>query len=429
MKKTKSTAKKTTIKKDPRSGTIASGSSKDQKTEINLLYQIIEIIGTATTIDDMLTHVAKALSETLKSDSCLVYLLENNNRLILSSAWPPHPAQLKNIVLKLGEGITGWVALNKKPVALERNAFSDQRFKVFSNLDEDRYMALLSVPIVMKESVVGVINLQNKRPHQYSLNQIRLVSSIATQLAHAFEKIRLIQSTAKKTKQLETIVHLSKTIVSSAYLQEILQLIVTLTAQLMNSKICSLMLYDEKTQELKIEATQSLSDEYRKKAPLKVGQSVSGKALQLKQPVMVRDVTCEAGYNYPAIAKREGLKSMLSVPMVIKDKLIGVINCYTTYEYTFSEEEISVLQTIASQSAVAIENTRLFEDSQSSREALETRKFIERAKGMLMRERNMKEQEAFQYIQRQAMNLRRSMREIAEALLLSEGLKKTEGAN
>ena len=83
----------------------------------------------------------------------------------------------------------------------------------------------------------------------------------------------------KKEKQLKTLARLSSSIVSSAYLQEILQLIVTMTAQMMNSKICSLMLLDEDKQELKIVATQSLSDDYRKKPPLKVGESVSGRAI------------------------------------------------------------------------------------------------------------------------------------------------------
>ena len=114
---------------------------------------------------------------------------------------------------------------------------------------------------------------------------------------------------------------------------------------------------------------------------------------------------------------------MLAVPMLIKDKPIGVINCYTSYEHVFTEDEIFILQAIANQSAVAIENTRLFQESKTAKDALEVRKIVERAKGLLMKERNLSEEEAFGFMQKQAMNLRRTMREIAEALLLSEGLK------
>lgn len=184
------------------------------------------------------------------------------------------------------------------------------------------------------------------------------------------------------------------------------------------------MLFDEKTQELTIAATQSLSEDYRKKPPLKVGQSVSGSALKKRKPVAVADVTSEPGFMYPKIARQEGLRSMLAVPMLFKNTPIGVINCYTTSEHVFSEEEIDILQTIANQAAVAIENTRLIEEARSAKEALETRKIVERAKGILMRGKNMDEEGAFQFVQRQAMDLRRTMKEIAEAIILTEGIKK-----
>jgi signal transduction protein with GAF and PtsI domain len=250
-----------------------------------------------------------------------------------------------------------------------------------------------------------------------------LFQSITSQISGAIEKARLIESSEKKEKQLKTLARLSTSIVSNTYLHEILQLIVTMTAQMMNSKIVSVMLLDEEKQELRIEATQSLSDEYKKKPPIKIGESVSGRAIKLKKPVAVSDVTKEQGYSYPKIAKMEGLVSMLAIPMLIKEKPIGVINCYTANEHIFTEDEIFILQTIANQSAVAIENTRLFQESKTAKDALEVRKAVERAKGLLMKERNLTEEEAFSYMQKQAMNMRRTMREIAEAILLTEGLK------
>jgi signal transduction protein with GAF and PtsI domain len=400
-----------------------SSNIKDLNIEISLLYKIIEIIGQTTNLNELIDQIAKVLATTLKCDSCFIYILEES-KLTLSSAWPPHPSQVGKIFLELGEGITGWVAEHKKPVVLAKNAFKDPRFKIFTNLPEDRYSAILSAPIMLNGKTIGVVNLQNRSPRNFE-KQSKLLVSISSQIAGAIERSKLMQKSIVKTKQLDTIARLSRSLVSNTYLYEILQLIVTLTAQTMNSKICSLMLYNEKTNELKIEATQSLSEEYRKKAPIKVGQSVSGRALELKQPVTVLDVSKEPNYGYPEIAKKEGLRSMIAVPMLYKDKPIGVINCYTTEEHRFDEEEISLLQTIAVQSAIAIENTRLFEESKIARESLETRKIVERAKGILMRQKNMGEEEAFRFIQKQAMNMRRSMREISEAIFLSEGIKKS----
>jgi len=386
-----------------------------------ILHKIIQIISTSANLTTLLHQIARIIAETMKTDSCLVYLHETPSKsLVLSGAWPPHPNQIGKIKLGSGEGLTGWVASHKKPLAISKNAYKDSRFKLFLNLPEDKFEMFLSVPILLKNELIGVLNLQNRTSKTITKEHLKLLNSIACELSGAIEKSRLLYTATLKSQQLQTITHLSNSIVSNAYLQEILQLIVTMTAQLMDSKICSLMLLDEKNQELSIEATQSLSAEYRKKPPLKIGMSISGQAIKNKKPVAVLDVTREPGYGYPAIAKKEGLKSMLAVPMLIKDKPIGVLNCYTATEHVFSEEEINIIQTIANQSAVAIENTRLLKESKTAIDALETRKFVDRAKGILMKDKKLTEPEAFQFIQRQAMNLRRTMKEIAEAIILNQ---------
>jgi len=192
-----------------------------------------------------------------------------------------------------------------------------------------------------------------------------------------------------------------------------------MTAEMMNSKICSIMLLDEDEQELMIEVTQSLSEEYIKKPPLKVGESISGKVVKDKRAITVLDVTKEPGYKYPEIAKKEGICSMLAVPMMIKDKVIGVINSYTATEHKFTEEEIKILQAVAKQAAVAIENTKLMEETLAARKALEIRKLVERAKGIPMKKLRIDEDKAYRTIHRQSMDTGKPMKEIAEAIILS----------
>ena len=110
----------------------------------------------------------------------------------------------------------------------------------------------------------------------------------------------------EKARRLETLSQVSETVASNRLIEDVLQLIVTMTAQLMHSKICSIMLVDYDSGELRITATQSLSDAYRRKPPLKVGQSMSGRAVQEQRPVYVPDVTAEDGYFYRDLAKQEG---------------------------------------------------------------------------------------------------------------------------
>lgn len=221
-------------------------------------------------------------------------------------------------------------------------------------------------------------------------------------------------------KKFALLYEVSRTVVSNRYLEEILSLVVHLTAELMGSEICSLMLLDEKRQELAIRATQSLSEAYRKKPPIKVGESISGRTVQTKSPLTVLNVQEEPGYKYPEIARKEGLKSLVSVPMMVKDRVIGVLNCYTTVEHPFSEEEIQELTVVANQAALAIENTKLLSEKVTALEELEIRKKVERAKGILMKRHPLSEEEAFGRLRRESMDKRRSLGEIAEAIIISD---------
>lgn len=213
---------------------------------------------------------------------------------------------------------------------------------------------------------------------------------------------------------------ISEAITSDLYLEDILRLIVVVTAEVMNSKVCSLWLIDEKDKVLKIRATQSMSQEYLKERSLKLGEGIVGYVAKKNKPSVIMDVQKEPRYKEKELAKKEGLVSMLSVPMRVKDRVIGVINCYKSTPYRFSETDVNVLTTVANQSAIAIENTELMVKTRVIQEELETRKLVERAKDILMLDRGLSGEEAFRRIQKQSMNTRRSMREIAEAIILAK---------
>lgn len=225
-------------------------------------------------------------------------------------------------------------------------------------------------------------------------------------------------------KEVDLFWKISQSLVSRAYLTEILHLIVTMTAEVMQSKICSLMLLDEAKGELSISATQSLSREYVGKPNIRVGESVSGRVVKEKKPIMVRDVTKEKMYSFPEIAKKEGIVSLLSVPMMAGDRAIGVINAYTQEAHDFTELEVKTLQAVANQAAVAIENTKLRAENTAAKQALEERKIVERAKALLMEKDGLKESEAYRLLQRTSRDHRKSMAEVANAILLAYPIRK-----
>lgn len=220
-------------------------------------------------------------------------------------------------------------------------------------------------------------------------------------------------------KQIEALTEISKAITSDRYIEDILRLIVTVTAEAMHSKICSLWLLDEKGKTLKLCATQSISQEYLKERSLKLGEGIVGKVAATNMPRAVYNVQEEEEFKEKDLARSENLVSMLSVPMAVKGRVIGVINCYTPYPHHFSEIEQKVLITVANEAAIAIENTELMVRTRVIQEELEARKLLERAKDILIKQRRMSGEEAYRWIQKRSMNTRKTMREIAEAILLA----------
>ncbi len=402
---------------------------KEKDREIAVLHELVRITSENPTADQLLNQLCSLVAVQLKADSALIYVFsEDRAELVLAGAHGPQATTPGQVRLKLGEGVTGWVAEKRKRVSIPKHASEDSRFKFFYTVAEDRFEAFLSVPIILRDELIGVLNVHHKKSHTHTASEQQLAQTIANEIAGVLSHAQLDLGIRRRTQQIEALARMSQSIAQGIYLREILQLIVTMTAEMMESKICSLMLLDEKGRELKIEATQSLSEEYKSKPPVQLRSSVSGRAILEKKPIVVADVTKDPQYGYPQIAKKESLKSLLVVPMITKTKTIGVLNCYTAKVHQFSRDEIQLVQAVANQAAIAIEHTWAIEQALQAQEALETRKVVERAKGILMRAQGLSEEASFRIIQRQAMDRRKSMKEVAEAIILSEEIQRTKSA-
>ncbi len=224
--------------------------------------------------------------------------------------------------------------------------------------------------------------------------------------------------------QIRALSDISKAITSDLYLEDILKLIVTVTANVMGSKICSLWLLDEEKKVLSLEATQSMSKEYLKERVLALGEGVVGKVALEKKSMRVYNVLEDPYFKEKDLARKLGLFLLLSVPMMVRGKVIGVLNCYTSYPHHYTDTEEDILTTVANQAAICIENTELMVRTKVIQEELETRKLVERAKGILMKELMIDEEEAFQRLRKKSMDSRRSMREVAEAIILANEISR-----
>jgi GAF domain-containing protein len=224
-------------------------------------------------------------------------------------------------------------------------------------------------------------------------------------------------------RQIEALSKVANLIASGMYLDELLRLIVSVTAEVMNSKVSSLMVLDHDKKELVIRATQSISEAYNKKANIKLGEGIAGIVAKENKPIIVADLLKEPRYLNQGIARKEGLVSLASVPLAVKGRVIGVLNCYTSQKHEFTRAELNILTALANQAALAIENAELALRAHSAEEALYTRKVVERAKEILAGEANISPQESYRLIQKQSMDSRKSMRDIAEAIILAHDLK------
>ena len=190
-------------------------------------------------------------------------------------------------------------------------------------------------------------------------------------------------------------------------------------------EICSLWLVDENENPplIRLKATQSFEPDYVKDRVLRVHEGVVVYVVSTQRPLVIDNVLANDRFKGKELARKLGLVSMVSVPLQRKeDKVIGVLNCFTSQPHDFSETDINMLTAVASQAAVSIHNTELIIKTRVVEQELKSRKQIERAKEILMHRRNMSGEDAYRWIQKRGMDTRKSMLEISEAIILSDEL-------
>jgi len=170
---------------------------------VDVLHEIGVRLGAADEFHEVLTRVVEFASALVKCDSCLIYVLEGQE-LVLRASKSPHPEIVDRLKVRVGQGITGWVAEHREPVAVAEKAATDPRFQCFHELPEDSYEAFLSVPLMSRGRVVGVINLQHRLPHVYKPREIRLISTIGFLVGAEIEMARLEEVNVNLAEQLQT---------------------------------------------------------------------------------------------------------------------------------------------------------------------------------------------------------------------------------
>jgi two-component sensor histidine kinase len=183
-----------------------------------------------------------------------------------------------------------------------------------------------------------------------------LISDLA---AGAIDRALLYDHMNRQIGELTTLAKVSATVTSPLYLDDMLDLVVEMAAKVMGAPVCTLRLIDSSGKLLVLRSVHSHGVAFRDRPPLRVGEGVTGLAVRERRPVSVLDIRSDPLYPFHGLAREEGLVSMLSVPLRVRERVTGALNCYTTQARAFSEAEVALFSTLANQTALAIENAQL----------------------------------------------------------------------
>jgi two-component system, sensor histidine kinase PdtaS len=335
---------------------------------MSALREIAQALSAAWDLDTTLERIAHGTNRVMQVDSCSIYLLEpDGETLRLRASTRLARDALGLASLHLGEGITGWAAQHGQPAAV-RDAKADPRFKLLPETNEETLKSLLAVPLVNQGRMIGAMNVQTAVFHDFSAAEADLLALIGDLAAGALDRAMLYDRMNRKLEELTTLAKVSETVTAPMYNDEILELVVEMAANVMGVEVCSLQLIDEAKDELVMRAAWSRSQAYRSRPPLRLGEGIVGQVIRERRPVTVMDVREDPRYRFREMARQEGLVSMLSVPLIVREKVIGVMNCYTAAPSEFPPERVALLSTLANQTALAIENARLVTNAAVVRE-------------------------------------------------------------
>jgi signal transduction protein with GAF and PtsI domain len=349
---------------------MANGNTSTRPQAVTALREIARALSAAWDLDTTLDLIARKTTEVMQVDSCTIYLLDpDGETLRLRASTGLARRALGRATLRVGEGMTGYAAQRNEPV-YAADAQHDPHFKWVAEADEKAFRSLLAIPLVIESQPqpIGALNVQTIMPHEYGSEEVAVLSLIGDLAAGALAKAQLYDKQRRQIEEMRAVAAVSEAVTSPQYLDDILDVVTEMAAQTMNAAVCSIFLLDESGTQLELRSAKRTNTPYRFRPPLPLGQGIIGEVVVSGRPIYVRDVRTDARYLGTELARAEGLVSLLSVPLSVRDRVIGVLNCYTAETRQFTEEQQTLFATLANQTALAIENARLVTNTAIVRE-------------------------------------------------------------
>lgn len=330
------------------------------------LREIVRSLSSAWDLDTALDLIARKTTEVMQVDSCTIYLLDpDGHSLRLQASTGLAKRALGRSILAVGEGMTGYAVLHNQPV-FAAEARKNPHFKIVEEADESEFQSLLAVPLVIDDAPIGALNVQTAERHDYSADEVEVLSLIGDLAATTLVRAQLYDRQQRQIDELRTLAQVSETVTSPLFLDEMLGIVSEMAAQIMDASVCHIYLLDEASSTLQRHTGHGSQAGFLPHVPL--NQGIMGQVASGGLPLYVPDLAHEPAFEEQAWAQEAGLVSLLAVPLSVRDRVIGVLNCYTTKQHEFSDKERTLLLTLANQTALAIENANLITNTAVVRE-------------------------------------------------------------
>jgi sigma-B regulation protein RsbU (phosphoserine phosphatase) len=339
-------------------------SPADIQTKVDpLLLEVADVVNTTLDLDTTLRRVAELVRKVIDYEIFGILLLnEKTQELYFRFQVGYSPEVAERMRIKVGEGVTG-IAAQRREAILVDDVAKDQRYiSAVPNVRSE-----LAVPLIIKNRLIGVIDIESPQPNHFTEEHKRLLTLIASRMAVGIENARLYTRTTRQARTLVLLNEIARELTSILNVDELLKRIAELLSRLIDYQMFSILLLDEAGEKLQHRFSQRFQENIEVKREVPLGKGVVGYAAQHKQAVLVPDVKKDSRY----IQGNPETRSELAVPLVYKDKVIGVLDLEHTRRGFFTDDHKRTVTTLAAQVAIAIENAQLYEQIARQEKRLE----------------------------------------------------------
>ena len=318
-----------------------------------LLLEVADVVNTTLDLDTTLSRVAELVRKVIDYEIFAILLLNEKTqdlRIRFQVGYSRDVAE--RIRVKVGEGVSGVAAQRREPVLISDVTNDPRYISAVPNVRSE-----LALPLIVKNRVIGVIDIESRKPDYFTEEHQRLLMLIASRMAVGIENARLHTRTTRQARTLVLLNEIARELTSILNLDELLKRIAELLSRLIDYQMFSILLLDSSGEKLQHRFSLRFQENIQLKHDISVGQGVVGYAAQHKQAVLLPDVSKDARY----ISLNPETRSELAVPLIYKGKVIGVLDLEHTRRGFFTDDHKRTVTTLAAQVAIAIENAQLYE--------------------------------------------------------------------